>query len=73
MIRMQRDNKDECPLCREHAVLDATEENLDYELKKFLKKEFKEAVDEKKKENELAAGRELFGDDYTGTTKCVVM
>lgn len=70
---MQRDNKDECPLCRQHVVLDATEENLDYELKKFLKQEFKEEVIEKKKENELAAGKELFGEDYTGTTRCVVM
>lgn len=73
MIRLQRDNKDECPLCREHVVLEATEEHLDLDLKKFLKREFRTEVEEKKKENELQAGKELFGEDYNGTHKCVVM
>lgn len=73
MIRLQRDDKDECPLCREKVVLEATEENLDYELKKFLKREFSKEVEEKKRENELQAGKELFGEGYTGTHKCVVM
>lgn len=73
MIRMQRDDKDECPLCREKVVLEATEENLDKKLKNFLKKEFAAEVAEKRKENELQAGRELFGESYTGTHKCAVM
>lgn len=73
MIRMQRDEKDECPLCRQRVVLEASEDNLDKDLKHFLKKEFRAEVDEKKKENELQAGKELFGEDYQGTHKCVVM
>lgn len=73
MIRMQKDDKDECPLCREKVVLEATEENLDNNLKKFLKKEFAAEVEEKRKENELQAGKELFGESYTGTHKCAVM
>lgn len=73
MIRLQRDDKDECPLCREKVVLEATEEHLDLELKRFLKREFSKEVEEKKRENELQAGRELFGEGYTGTHKCVVM
>jgi len=73
MIRLQRDDKDECPLCREKVVLEATEKNLDVELKKFLKREFRDEVDEKRKENELQAGKELFGESYNGTHKCAVM
>lgn len=73
MIRMQRDQKDECPLCRKAVVLEATEENLDVDLKRFLKREFTREVDEKRRENELEAGREVFGEGYRGTHKCVVM
>lgn len=73
MIRLQRDNKDECPLCREKVVLEATEENLDTKLKKFLKSEFPDDVAEKRKYNEVMAGKELFGEDYEGTHKCIIM
>jgi len=73
MIRLQRGGKDECPLCRERVVLEATEDNLDLQLKRFLKKEFKAEVDEKKRENEIQAGKELFGESYEGTHKCAVM
>ncbi|KAK5326939.1 hypothetical protein LTR70_001954 [Exophiala xenobiotica] len=73
MIRLQRDAKNECPLCREKVVLEATEDNLDLQLKKFLKKEFKSEVDEKRRENEIQAGKELFGESYEGTQKCAVM
>ncbi|KAJ9663383.1 hypothetical protein H2198_000900 [Neophaeococcomyces mojaviensis] len=73
MIRLQRDSKDECPMCRERGVLEATENNLDKDLQKFLKQEFKGEVAEKKRENDLLAGKELFGEGYEGTHKCVVM
>ena len=73
MIRLQKDSKDECPICRERGVLEATEDNLDKNLQAFLKREFAKEVAEKKRENELEAGREQFGENYTGTHKCVVM
>ena len=73
MIKLQRASKDECPLCRERTVIEATEFNMDENLKKFLKKEFPDDVLEKKKDNELQAGKELFGEEYQGTHKCTVM
>ena len=54
-------------------MLEATEDHLDVQLQKFLKKEFAKEVAEKKRENELAAGKEMFGESYNGTHKCVVM
>lgn len=54
-------------------MLEATEDNLDLELKKFLKREFRAEVEEKRRDNEIQAGKELFGEGYEGTHKCVVM
>lgn len=73
MIRLQRNQKDECPLCREHVVLEATEDQLDKKLKKFLKDNFPEQVKSKQKDNEVQAGIDLFGEDFTTTDRCNIM
>lgn len=73
LITLQRRNKDECPLCREPGVLEATANNLDMTLAQFLKENFKDAVKAKQKENEYLAGVDRFGESYKGTHKCVVM
>lgn len=73
MIRLQRNNKDECPLCREHVVLGATEDQLDKKLKRFLKDNFPEQVKAKQKDNEIQAGIDLFGEDFDSTNRCTVM
>lgn len=48
-------------------------ENLDRELLKFLKTNFKGAVKEKQRENEIQAGIDRWGAQYENSQKCIVM
>ncbi|EXJ73267.1 uncharacterized protein A1O5_03027 [Cladophialophora psammophila CBS 110553] len=75
MIVLQREEKDHCPLCREEVVMEATEKNIDKEMVKFLKANFKNDVKEKQKQNEIAAGIDQWGAAYEHAQmqRCVVM
>ncbi|ETI25277.1 hypothetical protein G647_04652 [Cladophialophora carrionii CBS 160.54] len=75
MIVMQQEENDHCPLCREAVVLEATEKNIDSEMVKFLRDNFKADVKEKQKQNEIAAGIDRWGAAYEHAQRdrCVVM
>ncbi|KAK5454228.1 hypothetical protein LTS15_006228 [Exophiala xenobiotica] len=73
MLVMQRALQERCPLCREAVVLEATSDNLDRELIKFMKTNFKAAVKAKQKENEIQAGVDRWGAQYDYSHKCTVM
>ncbi|KAF7846375.1 hypothetical protein BT93_L4486 [Corymbia citriodora subsp. variegata] len=72
VVRLQRDNKDECPMCRQKVVLQATEENVDKKMQKFLKDNFPNEAKAKQRDNEHQAGVDVFGEDYNHG-KCTVM
>ncbi|KIW61160.1 hypothetical protein PV05_01317 [Exophiala xenobiotica] len=73
MLVMQRALQERCPLCREPVVLEATSDNLDRELIKFMKTNFKAAVKAKQRENEIQAGVDRWGTQYDYSHKCTVM
>jgi len=89
MIVLQRQEKIHCPLCREPVVMEATAgkptvdrneeprltltDNVDRELMKFFKDNFKGEVKQKQRENELAAGIDRWGAQYEQSQKCIVM
>jgi len=73
MIVLQREEQDRCPMCREGVVLEASSENVDKELMKFMKNNFKAAVKAKQKENEIQAGIDRWGAQYENAQKCIVM
>ena len=75
MIILQREEKRHCPLCREEVVMEATEQNIDRSMVKFLQTNFKTDVKEKQKQNEIAAGVDRWGAAYeqVQSQKCVVM
>ena len=70
LIIMQRAKQDHCPLCRGRVVMEASSENLDTKLMKFLKAKFPAEAKAKQKENEHAAGVDRYGESYD---KCTVM
>ncbi|EXJ89781.1 hypothetical protein A1O3_02848 [Capronia epimyces CBS 606.96] len=73
LVVLQREGRDHCPLCREDVVLEATSENLDRELMKFLKANFKGAVKQKQRDNEIQAAIDRWGAQYENAQKCTVM
>ncbi|KAK4946533.1 hypothetical protein LTR10_014385 [Elasticomyces elasticus] len=73
MVVLQREEQDRCPMCREGVVLDASSDNLDKDLMKFMEKNFKVAVRTKQKENEIQAGIDRWGAQYENAQKCIVM
>jgi len=48
-------------------------DNVDRELMKFFKDNFKGEVKQKQRENELAAGIDRWGAQYEQSQKCIVM
>ncbi|KAJ4412025.1 hypothetical protein N0V82_008904 [Gnomoniopsis sp. IMI 355080] len=72
VIKMQRESKEKCPLCRDEVVMQADLDNVDQELKKYMRLYFRKETDEKQKANEIESGREMFGDEYR-YSKCLVM
>ncbi|KAL1881381.1 hypothetical protein VTK73DRAFT_4388 [Phialemonium thermophilum] len=72
IIKMQRERKRFCPLCRANVVMEADITNLDENLIKFLERWFRKETKEKQKANEIERGKELFGDSYQHTS-CSMM
>ncbi|KAF3763728.1 hypothetical protein M406DRAFT_332180 [Cryphonectria parasitica EP155] len=72
VIKMQRENKKSCPLCREEVVMDADLSNIDKNLERFMRQYFRKETDEKQKANEIERGMEIFGDQYKHSS-CLVM
>ena len=64
IVKIQRRRERHCPLCRADAVLDATADNLDMELDRWMRKYFKREVDEKAKANDIERGVEEYGPGY---------
>lgn len=48
-------------------------DNLDRELMKFLKANFKNAVKQKQRDNEIQAGIDRWGAQYQNAQKCILM
>lgn len=72
VIKMQRESKKQCPLCRDEVVMEADLSNIDKNLEKFMRLYFRRETDEKQKANEIERGREIFGDEYKHSA-CNVM
>ncbi|EHK43651.1 hypothetical protein TRIATDRAFT_35572 [Trichoderma atroviride IMI 206040] len=72
IIKIQRRKEESCPLCRAPVVMNASIDNLDAELEKFMKKYFMKEVKEKQRANEIERGIEEFGPGYT-RSECSVM
>ncbi|KAF2144436.1 uncharacterized protein K452DRAFT_245276 [Aplosporella prunicola CBS 121167] len=72
LVILQRQNEGHCPLCRGDVVMEADSLSLDPSLMNFLKKYFPDEVKEKQKQNEIAAGVDLYGEAYADA-KCCVM
>ncbi|KAK2750918.1 hypothetical protein FQN55_001490 [Onygenales sp. PD_40] len=70
MVVMQRAKQNQCALCRQGVVMEATGENLDTDLLAFLSATFPKETKTKQKENEKAATADLYGDSYDA---CSVM
>ncbi|KAK5057771.1 hypothetical protein LTR84_011772 [Exophiala bonariae] len=73
MIVLQRQEKTHCPLCREEVVMEANADDVDREMMKFLKSNFRADVKQKQKDNELAAGIDRWGAQYESSQKCIIM
>ncbi|PSR85509.1 SPX domain-domain-containing protein [Coniella lustricola] len=72
VIKMQRENKKHCPLCRDEGVMNADLNNIDKSLEKFMKQYFRKETEEKQRANEIERGMEIFGDQYKHSS-CVLM
>ncbi|KAF2835928.1 hypothetical protein M501DRAFT_940843 [Patellaria atrata CBS 101060] len=70
LVIMQRARENHCPLCRGEVVMQADSRNLDQDLIEYMKKWFPKEVRSKQHENERAAARDEFGENYD---KCVLM
>ncbi|KUI72176.1 Transcriptional regulator [Cytospora mali] len=72
VIKMQRENKKQCAICRDDGVMEADLSNIDKDLEKFMRLYFRKETDEKQRTNEIERGRELFGNEYRHSS-CTVM
>ncbi|KAL7923141.1 SPX domain-containing protein [Trichoderma austrokoningii] len=72
IIKIQRRKEESCPLCRAPVVMNASIDNLDADLEKFMKKYFMKEVKEKQRANEIERGIEEFGPGYT-RSECSIM
>ncbi|PGH16082.1 hypothetical protein AJ80_05297 [Polytolypa hystricis UAMH7299] len=70
LVIMQRARQNQCALCREGVVMEATGDNLDQNLLAFLRMAFPKETRIKQKENERAATMDLYGRSYDA---CSVM
>ncbi|CAM1503719.1 Fc.00g013100.m01.CDS01 [Cosmosporella sp. VM-42] len=69
---IQRRKEKHCPLCRADVVMNASVDNLDQKLEKYLRKYFSKEVKEKQRSNEIERGLEDYGPGYTHQD-CTVM
>jgi len=76
-VKLQKEKKKFCPLCRNNVVLEADTDSIDPELSKFLQKYFPKEVRAKQIVHETADGRERFGPSYVhpseGKGICMIM
>ncbi|KAK5995806.1 putative RING finger protein C6B12.07c [Cladobotryum mycophilum] len=72
VIKIQRRKEKHCPMCRAEVIMNASEDHLDHDLEKFMKKYFPREVKEKQRANEIESGIEEFGPGYT-QPKCIIM
>lgn len=72
IVKIQRRQEKHCPLCRADVVMNASADNLDHKLEKYMKKYFSKEVKEKQRANEIERGIEDYGPEYTHQ-ECVVM
>ncbi|ODQ79653.1 hypothetical protein BABINDRAFT_162026 [Babjeviella inositovora NRRL Y-12698] len=72
LVKLQRANKESCPLCRERNVLDADSANMDADALKYMQLYFPKEVKAKQKETESEIAREQFVAVYGEPKKCLV-
>ncbi|KAL8405053.1 hypothetical protein RB594_009804 [Gaeumannomyces avenae] len=72
VVKMQRECKQQCPMCRQKVVMQADLRNLDHELARYMDLYFKKETKEKQKSNDLERGIEMFGENYRPDS-CLVM
>lgn len=72
IVKIQRRREKHCPLCRADVVLDATADNLDTELDRYMRKYFRKEVDEKARANDIERGVEDYGPGYKHQ-ECILM
>lgn len=66
MIKLQRRGEKKCPMCRDTVVMDATEQNIDYQLMELMKHQFPDEVKSKKKLNDREVTEESLQALYGG-------
>ncbi|KJZ70400.1 hypothetical protein HIM_10204 [Hirsutella minnesotensis 3608] len=72
IVKIQRRQENSCPLCRADVVRNASADNLDVQLEKYMKKYFPKEVKEKRRANEIERGIEDYGPGYTHQ-ECLLM
>lgn len=72
MIKLQRKDEKNCPICRGDNVMLADETNLDSELEELMKKQFPKEVKEKKRQNDKELSEDMVKELY-GNGNCVIM
>ncbi|RXG41213.1 hypothetical protein VDGE_09419 [Verticillium dahliae] len=72
IVKIQRRREKHCPLCRADVVMDASADNLDIELDRYLRKYFNKEVKEKIRANDIERGMEDYGPGYTHSD-CAIM
>lgn len=77
LVKLQRAQKQSCPMCRRDVVLGADSTNLDLSLLSFLKEYFPKEAKLKQQENEREVAMEQWGavhrDIFGGPKDCVIM
>ncbi|KAM0322383.1 hypothetical protein ACHAQA_009450 [Verticillium albo-atrum] len=69
---IQRRREKHCPLCRADVVMDASADNLDIDLDRYMRKYFNKEVKEKTRANDIERGMEDYGPGYVHSD-CTVM
>ncbi|TDZ19743.1 Transcriptional regulator of form adherence 3 [Colletotrichum orbiculare MAFF 240422] len=72
VVKIQRRNEKQCPLCRADTVMRASADNLDIQLEKYMRKYFPKEAKEKQRANEIERGIEDYGPEYVHS-ECSVM
>jgi len=72
VIKLQRENNDRCPMCRQPTIMHADSSCLDTETAAYLMRYFPNEVKARQKANERAAGVDKYGESFYRRT-CVVM
>ncbi|KAI2634527.1 RING-14 protein [Xylaria nigripes] len=73
LVKMAREGRRLCPLCRADNVMLASRENFDADRAAFLRKYFPKEVKEKVRASERERNKEIFGPAYNNRMHCGVM